>query len=59
MSIFRRDRLIWENLRHPTLLTILMEERTHGKNCVGSKRVEYMGEIVKDVGYGRYANMKK
>ena len=55
----RRDKLIGHNVRHPGMLLLLLKGKVEGKNWVGRHRIPYIRQIVQDVGYKSYAEMKE
>ena len=55
----RRDRLIGHILRHPGIVALILEGQVEGKNCVGRPRLEYVKQIVGDVGCRGYTEMKR
>ena len=55
----RRDRLIGHILRHPGIVALILEGQVEEKNCVGRPRLEYVKQIVRDVGCRGYTEMKR
>jgi hypothetical protein len=55
----RRGRFIGQSLRHSSLLKILLEGEISGKNYIGRPRMEYVGQIMKDVETKSYVRMKR
>ena len=55
----RRDRLVGHILRHPGLVNIALEGKIEGKNCRGRPRLDYVRQIINDVGCRNYKEMKE
>lgn len=55
----RRDRLVGHVLRHPSLVSLVMEGLVEGKNGRGRQRLQYATQIVEDVGCKKYVEMKR
>ena len=57
--IRRRDRMIGHLLRHEGLTSLVLEGAAEGKNCRGRQRLEYIQQIIEDVGCQCYSEMKR
>ena len=55
----RRDRLVGHILRHPGLVNTALEGKIECKNCRGRSRLDYVRQIIKDVGCRNYKEMKE
>jgi hypothetical protein len=55
----RRGRFIGHILRHSSLLKTVLEGEISGKNYRGRPRMEYVGQIMKDVKRKSYVGMKR
>ena len=55
----RRDRLIGHSLRHEGLAGTILEGTVEGHNGKGRQRLEYMKQIIDDVGCSGYCKIKR
>ena len=55
----RRDRLIGHTLRHEGLAGTILEGTVEGHKRKGRQRLEYMKQIIDDVGCSGYCEMKR
>jgi hypothetical protein len=55
----RRDRLIEHLLRHEGLLKTVIEVTVEGRRCRGRTSLSFIQQIVNDVRYKNYTEMKR
>lgn len=55
----RRNRMVGHILRHPSLVSLVMEGTVEGKNCRGRQRLQYATQILEDVGCKKYVEIKR